>query len=80
MLVEEASGAASLPPQVRDRDAANMAPDFAEPVIGRAFARPVGSIRATLAVRRDALRDEVRGLFFPSPLVGEGGADEVRAG
>ena len=29
LLVEEASGAASLPPQIRDRDAANMAPDFA---------------------------------------------------
>jgi hypothetical protein len=32
------------------RDHSNTAPDFAEPVIGRAFARPVGSIRATLAL------------------------------
>ncbi|MEH2498205.1 hypothetical protein V1294_004684 [Bradyrhizobium sp. AZCC 1678] len=28
----------------------DTAPDFAEPVIGRAFARPVGSIRATLSL------------------------------
>jgi hypothetical protein len=27
-------------------------PDYAEPVIGRAFARPVGSIRATIALLR----------------------------
>jgi hypothetical protein len=31
------------------RGHSDIAPDFAEPVIGRAFARPVGSIRATLA-------------------------------
>jgi hypothetical protein len=28
---------------IRDRDLIETAPDFAEPVIGRAFARPVGS-------------------------------------
>jgi hypothetical protein len=31
----------------------HVIPDFAEPVIGRAFARPVGSIRATMS-RSDA--------------------------
>src|SRR5439155_16312326 len=33
------------------RSASRAAPDCAEPVIGRAFARPVGSIRATQSAR-----------------------------
>src|ERR1700694_1786171 len=32
------------------RESLVAAPDFAEPVLGRAFARPVGSIRATLTL------------------------------
>src|SRR5882672_9519100 len=32
---------------IRGADLAMTTPDFAEPVIGRAFARPGGSIRAT---------------------------------
>jgi len=32
---------------IRDSRPIEAAPDFAEPVIGRAFARSVGSIRAT---------------------------------
>jgi hypothetical protein len=41
------------------------APDFAEFIIGRAFARPVGSIRATVAY--SAAVTVLAGTFAPAP-------------
>jgi hypothetical protein len=35
------------PSAIREHDIDEATPDFAEPVIGRAFVRPVGAIRAT---------------------------------
>jgi hypothetical protein len=46
---------------IREQEAANKAPDFAEFIIGRAFARPVGSIRATLACASPKLGRQMSG-------------------
>jgi hypothetical protein len=45
----EPMGRRKAPPDGAIRDSTRVAkiPEFAEPVIGRAFARPVGSVRAT---------------------------------
>jgi hypothetical protein len=45
----EPTGRRKAPPDgaIRDSTRAAKIPEFAEPVIGRAFARPVGSVRAT---------------------------------
>jgi hypothetical protein len=45
----EPTGLRKAPPDgaIRDSTRAAKIPEFAEPVIGRAFARPVGSVRAT---------------------------------
>ncbi|TWC05192.1 putative Holliday junction resolvase [Bradyrhizobium macuxiense] len=50
---------------IRDDFAAARFPDFAEPVIGRAFARPVGSIRATFPCLTRAKRKAMPALILP---------------
>ena len=46
----EPTGLRKAPPDgaIRDSTRAAKIPEFAEPVIGRTFARPVGSVRAVV--------------------------------